>query len=116
MRGAIRKGDRVRLTFEGWVSVDDGKTILLTSELCPEVGRTPLYLIFGNDNPAAKIELIQSPLAVGDRVRNMKVSGYDSRTGKIEFIVNLRGEDYCIVSGFGDGFGLAPLNNYGRIS
>lgn len=68
MRGDLKKGDYVRLTFEGWVAANHGKTVALASKLNSEIGEFPLYLIFGNDNPAVKIELIEQPIKIGDVV------------------------------------------------
>lgn len=104
----IEPGERVRVTFEGVLSSRDADRDVWFEDGALFSERMQRLV--------TQIERIDPPLSVGDRVRNVKVAGYDSRTGKVEHIVNLCGRDYCIVSGFGDGFGLAPLDNYGRVS
>jgi hypothetical protein len=66
MKPEPKPGDRVRLTMEGVATeVDDGG--FLTVQLdggCPETDFTPAEL----SAPTFKIEILEAPIAVGDRV------------------------------------------------
>ena len=108
----LKVGDRVRITHEATVkqAADKDGGILVIYD---GAGASDYVLGRVADRKTFQITVIEKPLAVGDAVVNTHCLGRSS-VGKIEAILDFKGEPYAVVSGFGDGLGTSRLSDYAR--
>ena len=111
----IKKGDRVKVSFEGRVSSISPRGVNVTDEglyydsKIREVGADLPHF----ESTNFTIKVIESPLKVGDPVFNAFCLNH-SRGGKIEALIEIDGEQYAVVSGFAGIPGIGKISEYVR--
>lgn len=116
----IKPGYRVRVTYEAVVTDANSAGLSVHIDtLQGDDGTSGQAHIARITTPEAaaptfKIERIEPPLKVGDRIYNIKAYNPYDKSGRIEAFAEIDGKSYAIVSGFCSGFGISLASDYAR--